>query len=100
MMPRDSGKVYVGEGRGDGRGGGQVSVIIEGRVYSGPVMRTTSDESFGLMQLYGPRGQSAFGTTASVGGTIQVKAPLASTDNHGLRCDRSGDSMGHLGGIC
>jgi hypothetical protein len=100
MMPRDSGKVYVGEGHGDGLGGGQVSITIEGRKYSGPVMRTASTDSFGFFQLYGSRGQSTFGTTASVGGTVYVKGLLSSPDNHGLRCDLTGDGMGHLGGIC
>jgi len=100
MMPRDSGKVYVGEGRGDGRGGGEVTITIEGRKYSGPVMRTASTDSFGFLQLYGSRGQSAFATSASFGGTIYVKALLSSPDNHGLRCDLTGDGAGHLGGIC
>jgi hypothetical protein len=100
MMPRDSGKVYVGDGRGDGRGGGQVLITIEGRTYSGPIMRTASSETFGFVQLYGARGQTVVGTTASGGGTVYVKALLASADNHGLRCDLSGDGMGHLGGIC
>jgi hypothetical protein len=100
MMPRESGKVYVGEGRGDGLGGGHVTITIDGRTYSGPVMRTASDNSFGFFQLYGSGGRSTFGTTASFGGTIYVKALLSSPDNHGLRCDLTGDGMGHLGGIC
>jgi hypothetical protein len=100
MMPRDSGKVYVGQGRGDGLGGGTITIDIDGRTYSGPAMRTASSDSYGFFQAYGPRGQSTFGTTASAGGTIYVKALLASADNHGLRCDFSGDGTGHLGGIC
>jgi hypothetical protein len=100
MMPRDSGKVYVGEGRGDGLGGGQMSIMVEGRRYSGPVMRTASTDSFGFSELYGSKGQAAYGTTTSFGGTVYVKALLSTPDNYGLRCDLTGDGMGHLGGIC
>jgi hypothetical protein len=31
---------------------------------------------------------------------VYVKALLSSPDNRGLRCDLTGDGMGHLGGIC
>jgi hypothetical protein len=50
MMPRDTGRVYVGQGHGDGLVGGSVTIAIDGRTYSGPVMRTSSNESFGLYQ--------------------------------------------------
>lgn len=100
MMPRDSGKIYVGSGQGDGMGGGTMVITIEDRTYSGAVMRTGSDQSFGLFQTYGGRGGNTFGTASAFGGTIYVKALLSSPDNHGLRCDLQGDGMGHLGGIC
>jgi len=100
MMPRNSGKVYTGTAHGDGFGGGTVKVIIDGVSYEGPAMRTSSNDTFGFFQTYGSRGQSSFGTTESVGGSITVKAILSSPDSRGLRCDLVGDGMGHLGGIC
>ena len=100
MMPRDSGTVYSGVGRGDGAGGGSMSIVIDGRTYSGPVMRVSSNESYGFFQTFGRGGASNFGTATVFGGTINVKAMLSSPDNHGMRCDLTGDGAGHLGGIC
>lgn len=100
MMPRDSGKVYTGIAHGDGSGGGSVDIDIEGRTYSGPVVRTASNETFGFSQVYGGAGTGVFGASQSFGGTVFVKAILSSQDSRGLRCDLSGDGRGHLGGIC
>lgn len=100
MMPRNSGLVYAGTGKGDGMGGGTITIAIDGRTYSGPVMRVAADQTFGLFQAFGSDGTSTFGTSMGIGGTIKVKALLSSPDGHGLRCDLSGDGMGHLGGIC
>jgi hypothetical protein len=100
MMPRDSGTVYSGVGQGDGSGGGSVAITIEGRTYTGPVVRTAANESFGFFQAYGSRGVNAIGGSQSFGGTVYVKGILSSPDNRGLRCDLTGDGHGHLGGIC
>ena len=100
MMPRDSGKIYLGTGKGDGFGGESLTIVVDGRTYTGPVMRTGSNESFGFFQAYGSRGSSAFGLAQTFGGTVYVKALLSSSDNSGMRCDLTGDGAGHLGGIC
>jgi hypothetical protein len=100
LMPRDSGKIYTGMGEGDGSGGDRVTITIEGETYTGPAVRTSANESFGFVQTYGSHGLSTFGTAQSVGGPVYVKAILSSVNNHGLRCDLTGDGRGHLGGIC
>jgi hypothetical protein len=100
MLPRDSGKIYTGMAQGDGSGGGRVTITIEDETYTGPAIRTSANESFGFSQAYGSRGLNTFGIAQSFGGTVYVKAILSSADNHGLRCDLSGDGHGHLGGIC
>jgi len=100
MMPRDTGKVYLGSGKGDGFGGGTITMPIDGKIYTGPVMRVSSSDSFGFFQAFGSHGASVSGVTQSFGGTINVKAILSSSDDSGLRCDFTGDGAGHLGGIC
>ena len=99
-MPRDSGKIYIGTGHGDGFGGGSITITVEGRTYTGSVMRTASNDSFGFFQAYGAGSGGISGSDAVIGGTVYVKALLSSPDNHGLRCDLTGDNRGHLGGIC
>lgn len=100
MMSRDSGKVYTGVGQGNGLGGGTVTITINGRTYTGPVVRTAANESFGFFQEYGSNGANSLGFSQLVDGTVYVKAILSSPDNKGLRCDLTGDGRGHLGGIC
>jgi hypothetical protein len=99
MMPRDAGMVYRGVANGNGMGGGTMSVDIDGRLYSGPMFRTASSDAFGFFQAYSGT-KSAFGTSQTFGGNVAVKAILSSPDNHGLRCDMTGDGRGHGGGIC
>ena len=55
-----------------------MSSDIDGQTYTGLVVRTSSGESFGLMQQYGKRGIVSTGTMASVGSTAMVKAILSS----------------------
>lgn len=69
MMPRDSGKVYSGVVKGSVTGSGTMSIDIDGQTYSGPVVRTGSNDSFGFIQQYGKRGMVSTGTIASVGST-------------------------------
>ena len=99
MMPRDSGKIYSGTVQGNGMGSGTMSITIDGETYTGPVVRTTSSDSFGLVQQYGRNGKSSFSTVVSSGGTANVKGMLASANGRGLRCEftSTGDSGG---GIC
>lgn len=98
MMPRDSGKVYSGTVQGNGTSG-TMSIAIEGEVYTGPVVRTTSSESFGFVQQYGSKGASSFGTVVSSGGTANVKGILSSPSGRGLRCEFT-STGGAGGGIC
>lgn len=97
IMPRDSGKVYSGTVQGSG-GRGTMTIDIDGQTYTGPVVRTGSDDSFGFVQQYGKGGMST-GTVGSFGGTDTVKAILSSPTGRGLRCEfTSTGSSG--GGVC
>lgn len=98
MMPRDSGKVYSGTVQGSVTGSGTMSIDIDGQRYTGPVVRTGSNDSFGFIQQYGKRGIST-GTIATAGGTATVKAILSSPAGRGLRCEFTSDGSGG-GGIC
>jgi hypothetical protein len=97
MIPRDSGKVYSGtlEGR---LGAGKMTVTIDGRQFTGPVVTTQSNESFGYFQTFGRNGSTAGFIQAGGGGIL--KAVLTSSDEHGLRCDLVGDGSGHGSAIC
>ena len=99
MMPRDNGKIYTGSIEGNGFGSGTMKVDIDGTTFAGPLVRTSSNESFGFIQTYGGRGAGSFATASSASGSQTAKAILSSFDNHGLRCDLVADG-GHGGGIC
>jgi len=98
MMPRDSGKIYSGTVQGGLGGSGTMSITIDGEVFTGPIVRTSSNESFGFIQQYG-RGGSSFGTVISDGGTATVKGILASPSGRGLRCEFTSNGNGG-GGVC
>lgn len=114
MMPRDSGKTYMGTVEGNGFGSGTFTIPIDGETYTGVGVRTTTNETFGFAQTYGtgqataagPRGTviasgsgSTFGSSYSDGGTKAVKAILSSPSGKGLRCDFTSTGNGG-GGIC
>ena len=98
LMPRDSGTIYIGTMQGS-LGSGSMTVVIDGRTYTGPAVVTGSNESFGFFQTYGG-GRTATGISESVASRVTLKAILASTDGHGLRCDIAGDGNGHGSAIC
>ena len=98
MMPRDSGKVYSGTVQGSLGGSGTMTVTIDGELFTGPIVRTSSSDSFGFVQQYG-RGRSTFGTVVTSGGTATVKGILSSSTGRGLRCEFTSDGNGG-GGIC
>jgi hypothetical protein len=99
MMPRDSGKIYSGTVQGSATGSGTMSITIDGETYTGPIVRTSSGESFGFIQQYGRGGATAFSTVVSSGGTHNVKGILSSPNGRGLRCEFTSDGGGG-GGIC
>ena len=99
MMPRDSGKIYSGTVQGSATGSGTMSISIEGETYTGPIVRTSSGESFGFIQQYGRSGATAFSTVISSGGTHSVKGILSSPNGRGLRCEFT-SAGGGGGGIC
>jgi hypothetical protein len=99
LMPRDSGKVYSGTVQGSATGAGTMTINIEGETYTGPVVRTGSNDSFGFLQQYGKRGLMSTGTMASIGNTATVKAILTSPAGRGLRCEFTSDGTGG-GGVC
>ena len=98
MMPRDSGKVFSGTVQGSLGGSGTMTVTIDGDVFTGPIVRTSSNESFGFIQQYGRRG-SSFGTVISGDGTATVKGILSSQSGRGLRCEFTSNGSGD-GGVC
>lgn len=99
MMPRDSGKVYSGAVQGSATGAGSMTIDIDGQTYTGPVVRTSSGDSFGFIQQYGTKTGVSTGSMVSVGGTATVKAILSSPAGRGLRCEFTSDGSGG-GGIC
>ena len=99
MMPRDSGKIYSGTVQGSATGSGTMSIAIDGETYTGPIVRTSSGDSFGFIQQYGRGGATAFSTVVSSSGTHNVKGILSSTNGRGLRCEFTSDGNGG-GGIC
>jgi hypothetical protein len=81
-MARD-GKIYTGTAEGNGFGSGSMTVTIDDKTYTGPMVRTAINSEF-----------------ASGGGTVQAEALLSTSDGHGLRCHLTGDGAGHGGGVC
>jgi hypothetical protein len=53
LMPRDSGKVYSGKVQGSLGGSGTMTVSIDGEDFTGPIVQTSSNEGFALIQQYG-----------------------------------------------
>lgn len=96
MMPRDSGKVYSGTVQGGSPG--SMTIQIDDETFTGPIVRTSSGDSFGLVQQYGRRGSSV-GSVAMVSGNATVKAMLSSPSGRGLRCDFTSDGSGGAG-VC
>lgn len=91
VMPRDSGKLYSGWLYGKGDGTGKAEIAIEGKVFSGPAVRSSSGDTgtFALINSYGPGGprSSTAVAVSDTGAGVTVKAILRSEDGHGLRCD-------------
>lgn len=98
LMPRDSGKIYTGTMEG-ANGMGTMSVTIEGVIFTGPVVVTQSNETFGFYQSFGAGGLRS-GFVAGQSGSAYLKALLASPDGRGLRCDLIGSGGGKGSAIC
>lgn len=99
MMPRDSGKVYSGAVQGSATGSGTMTIDIEGQIYSGPIMRTSTSDSFGLIQQFNGRGLVGTTTVANIGGNATVKALLSTSTGRGLRCEFNSTGSGGAG-VC
>lgn len=102
LMPRDSGKMYQGEMKGDGTGSGTLTVQIDGDTCTGLVARVASNQTFGFANTYGANNQgtraNAFTTTSSFG-DVAVKGILSCQSGKGIRCDMTGQGSSG-GGIC
>jgi hypothetical protein len=110
LMPRSSGKTYIGEAVETAYGEqANVRVDIEGRVYTGTWVATTpgygaSNVSFGFG--IGSWGGSRAGGVGVSTGTYsgenpygsESKALLRSADGSGLRCDFRSSGPGRTGG--
>jgi hypothetical protein len=53
MMSRDTGRIYTGTGVGNGFGSGSMTIVIDDRTYTGPMVRTATSDSFGFVQQFG-----------------------------------------------
>lgn len=103
LMGRDSGTQYGGLVQSDGQGTTILSVTIEGINYSGPMIRTSSADSFGFIETHsigGRRSLPQFGTIHAYGDSTTYKALLNSPDGKGLRCDLASSSGTQGGGVC
>ncbi len=102
-MPRDSGKVYRGEASSNGMGGGTISLTIDERTYTGRWVKTSSNDSYTIINTYG---KNSRGGTATGAGFAQTygdgagKAMLTSADGKGMRCEFSIGGFGTGGGVC
>lgn len=99
MMPRDSGKIYTGQVTGSGLGAANMTITIEGETYAGKVVRTASNDNFGLIQQFGRNG-SSFSTVVTSNGSANLKAILSSQNSRGLRCDLISNGNNGGGGVC
>ena len=98
VMPRDSGKTYVGTMGGPTNGSGPMSVTIEGKTYSGTFVESAPTYTSGWVSGgagYGHRGWGGWGWGAGsvymdTPGGGAAKALLAAPDGSGLRCDLRG----------
>lgn len=97
LMSRSTGKVYQGAMHSGGGGQGTLSVVIDARTCSGPIVRTGSSNNFGLVQSYGKTASA--GSFQTFGGTVAAKALLSCSDGSGMRCDVEGSPSGG-GGVC
>jgi hypothetical protein len=108
VMPRDTGKVYMGMAEDPGTGEGRMSITIENKTYSGTWVHTTPERTTGWISGgfgfgVGRWGRHGWGT----GGLVtmdnpqgaEAKALLTASDGTGMRCDlRTGQGFG--GGTC
>lgn len=104
LMPRDSGKLYLGVAEDTGGSEGTMSVTIEGRTYSGTWVevvpgRSTAYVTGGVgMRRHGLGLGSTFWMDNPYGG--EAKALLRAPDGAGLRCDLRGGGGRSGGGVC
>jgi hypothetical protein len=97
MMPRDSGRIYAGELVSTGIGKGALTIKTEEGVCTGPASRIASNESFSLINTYGPRGASVSALSSS--GDVRIRALLSCPNGGALRCEITGRD-GNGGGLC
>ncbi len=107
LMPRTSGTLYRGEAvQAAGSSEAQVSIVIDGRQYSGTWVLTARDYGTGYVSAgvgFGGR-RGGFGMmTAPVlvdSTASEAKALLRAADGSGLRCDLKGVAGGRGSGTC
>ena len=102
LMPRDSGKIYIGQLDGDGMGSGIATIDVDGVICSGPVVRVSSSEVTTIGSTLGSvSGRNFSSTSIGVGGSgdTTIKALLSCNDGSGIRCELSGQNR-RGGGVC
>jgi hypothetical protein len=103
LMPRTSGNTYTGEAVERSSTEADVTIGIEGKVYTGTWVYTSADRSNAYVSGgigFGSRRGIGLGSVVTVdnpqGG--EAKALLKAADGSGLRCDFKGMSPGRGGG--
>ena len=102
LMPRDSGKIYIGQLDGDGMGSGTATIDVDGVICSGPVVRVSSSEVTAIGSTLGSvSGRNFSSTSIGVGGSgdTTIKVLLSCNDGSGIRCELSGQNR-RGGGVC
>lgn len=100
-MSRETGKTYTGTAEQTGSGRGTVTIDIDGRVFTGPYVRTTSEEAISFGTAFGRRGAFAVGTNHTIGANTSSMALLSAGDGSGMRCAfQAVLSTGTGGGLC
>ncbi|HQR03846.1 MAG: hypothetical protein JSR19_02925 [Proteobacteria bacterium] len=103
LMGRNGGQIHPGTITTDSNGRMTLSVTLDQTQYSGPLVRTSSSDSYGYIESLGIGGGPSSPRSAyfsSYGDSVQFKALLNNADGQGMRCDLLGTGRGQGGGVC
>lgn len=100
-MSRDTGKAYTGSAEQTGSGRGIVTINIDGKIYTGPYARTSSQEATSFASTFTRTGAFALGTGSTSGANTTSMALLSAPDGSGMRCAfQAVITTGTGGGLC
>ena len=99
LMPRTSGKTYMGEVVGK-KDLGQLFINIDGEVFSGLLVETSPSKMFDMnIRSFGVTDMSTKWFTSDKG-VKYIKGLLQSNTGHGLRCEFATNRNGSATGVC